>query len=213
MDTNFSPIENYPFLSPFVFTEDPKKLEKHKNNLQKKLLKVWRTLQIKDSQTLKYLAAREKVFAKVTEEYYEEQYKIIVDKSLSTNNSFETLAQNTRLLDSIIHIAFEYAYKDLPILKKRIIEELKKEYQFKKRTLPKNQQKLDLIHKQIEKIESNSEDPDQRQLLKYYNSIETDLTQEITKLTERVKDLNELIPQTKQAELKRDKSSFNSKNW
>ena len=41
-------------------------------------------------------------------------------------------------------------------------------------------------------------------MLKYYNSIETDLTQRITKLTERLKDLKELISQAKQAELKRD---------
>jgi len=178
MDTNFSPIENYPFLSPFIFTEDPQKLEKHKKALLKKLIKAWKPLHLEDSQTQEYLAAREEVFAAVTAEYYEEQYKIIVEKSLNTDSSFTTLAQNTRLLDSIIHTAFEYAFKDLPILKVRIIEELKKEYRFKKRTLPKNQQKLQLTQKQIEKIESNPEDPEQRQLLKYYNSIEADLTQE-----------------------------------
>ncbi len=32
MDTNFSPIENYPFLSPYIFTEDSEKIEKHKKN-------------------------------------------------------------------------------------------------------------------------------------------------------------------------------------
>jgi len=178
MDTNFSPIENYPFLSPFIFTEDPQKLEKHKKALLKKLIKAWKPLHLEDNQTQEYLAAREEVFAAVTAEYYEEQYKIIVEKSLNADSSFTTLAQNTRLLDSIIHTAFEYAFKDLPILKVRIIEELKKEYRFKKRTLPKNQQKLQLTQKQIEKIESNPEDPEQRQLLKYYNSIEADLTQE-----------------------------------
>jgi len=204
MDTNFSPIENYPFLSPYLFTEDSEKIEKHKKFLQKKLLKVWRPLQIKESKTLEYLSSRERVFAKVTAEYYEEQYKKIVDTSLRTGSSFDTLAQNTRLLDSIIHTAFEYGFNDLPILKKRIIEELKKEYQFKKRTLPKNKQKLNLTQKQIKKIELNSEDPDQRQMLKYYKNIETDLTHEITKLTGRLKDLKEQMPQAQQAAFKRE---------
>ena len=204
MDTNFSPIENYPFLSPFIFTEDPQKLEKHKKALLKKLIKAWKPLHLEDSQTQEYLAAREEVFAAVTAEYYEEQYKIIVEKSLNTDSSFTTLAQNTRLLDSIIHTAFEYAFKDLPILKVRIIEELKKEYRFKKRTLPKNQQKLQLTQKQIEKIESNPEDPEQRQLLKYYNSIEADLTQETAELNERLKYLKEHMPLAEQAEFKRD---------
>jgi len=204
MDTNFSPIENYPFLSPFLFTEDAQKIEKHKKDLQKKLLKVWRPLQINDSQILEYLASRERVFATVTSEYFEEQYQIIVDKSLSTKSSFETLAQNTRLLDSIILTAFEYAFKDLPILKEKTIEELKKEYRLKTRKLPKNIQKLTLTQKQIEKIESNSEDPDQRQQLKYYNSIEADLTREIKRLSDSLKDLKEQIPQAQNGEFKRD---------
>ena len=92
MDTNFSPIENYPFLSPFIFTEGPQKLEKHKKALLKKLIKAWMPLHIEDSQTQEYLSAREKVFATVTAEYYEKQYKIIVEKSLSAESSFTTLA-------------------------------------------------------------------------------------------------------------------------
>ena len=132
MDTNFSPIENYPFLSPFIFNEDPGIIEKHKISILKRLDNVWRPLKIDACQTHEYLAARENVFATVVAEHFEKQYQIIVKKSLSTNNSFETLSQNTRLLDSIIHTAFEYAFEDLPILKERINEELKKEYRFKK---------------------------------------------------------------------------------
>ena len=211
MDTNFSPIENYPFLSPFIFTEDPQKLETHKKALIKRLIKAWMPLHIEDSQTQKYLTVREEVFATVTAKYYEEQYKTIVEKSLSAVSSFDTLAQNTRLLDSIIHTTFEYAFKDLPILKEKIIDELKKEYHFKKQTLPNKQQKLELTQKQIEEIESNPEDPEKRQLLKYYNSIEADLTKEAASLNERMKYLKELMPLAQKAELKRDKSSFNSK--
>ncbi|MDP6332361.1 MAG: protein-PII uridylyltransferase, partial [SAR324 cluster bacterium] len=204
MDTNFSPIENYPFLSPFIFTENPQKLEKHKIALQKKLVKAWKNQHIEDSKTLEYLEVREKIFATVTAKYYEQQYKIIVEKSLITDSSFETLAQNTRLLDSIIHTAFEFAFTDLPILKERIVEDLKKESQFKKKTLPKNLKKLTLTQKKIENIESNPEDPEQRQLLKYYNSIEADLTQDNTALNKRLHDLKEQIPLAKQAEFTRD---------
>ena len=204
MDTNFSPIENFPFLSPFIFTENPQKLEKHKKALQKKLVNASRHQHIENSKTLEYLEVREKVFATVTAKYYEQQYKIIVDKSLRTESSFDTLAQNTRLLDSIIHTAFEFAFKDLPILKERIVEDLKKESQFKKKTLPKNLKKLTLTQKKIENIESNPEDPEQRQLLKYYNSIEADLTQDNTALNKRLHYLKEQIPLAKQAEFTRD---------
>ena len=46
METNFSPIENYPFLSPFIFTENPEELEVHKEALLKQLEEVWRPLAI-----------------------------------------------------------------------------------------------------------------------------------------------------------------------
>ena len=173
MDTNFSPIENYPFLSPFLFTEDLEELEEHKEDLLKHLQKVWRPLKVKTDQTFEYLAAREKVFATVIAEYYEEQYKIIVKSSLCTKNSFDTLSLNTRLLDSIIHAAFEYTLADLPILKEKIKEDLKKELQYKKRSLPKKNKKLDLIQTQIKKLESNPGEPEQKQMLTYYKSIET----------------------------------------
>ena len=106
METNFSPIENYPFLSPFIFTENPEELEVQKEALLKQLEEVWRPLAIDSSQSMEYLTAREKVFAGVIEEYYREQYKKIVESSLCTNNSFGTLSKNTHLLDSIIHTAF-----------------------------------------------------------------------------------------------------------
>ena len=82
MDTTFSPIENYPFLSPFIFTEDPEKIEKHKKTLLKRLDKVWQPLRIDVSETHEYLAAREKIFETTVAEYYEEQYQKIVEKSL-----------------------------------------------------------------------------------------------------------------------------------
>ena len=202
METNFSPIENYPFLSPFIFTENPEELEVHKEALLKQLEEVWRPLAIDSCQSMEYLTAREKVFAGVIEEYYREQYKKIVESSLCTNNSFDTLSKNTHLLDSIIHTAFEYGFADLQILKERIKEDLKKELLFKKRSLPKKKKKLGLSRTQIEKVESNPEDPDQRQMLKYYESIEAELIHEIENHSERLKELEELLPQVQKSEIK-----------
>ena len=202
METNFSPIENYPFLSPFIFTENPEELEVQKEVLLKQLEEAWQPLAVASSQYMEYLTAREKVFAGVIEEYYREQYKKIVKNSLCTNNSFDTLSKNTRLLDSIIHTAFEYGFADLQILKERIKEDLKKELLFKKRSLPRKKKKLDLSRTQIEKVESNPEDQDQRQMLKYYESIEAELIHEIENHSERLKELEELLPQVQKSDIK-----------
>ena len=70
MDTNFSPIENYPFLSPFIFVENSKELKKQKNVLIKILNKNKRTLKIKGNHYQNYLNAHEKVFSKVIAEYF-----------------------------------------------------------------------------------------------------------------------------------------------
>ena len=74
MDTNFSPIENYPFLSPFIFNEDPGIIEKHKISILKRLDNVWRPLKIDACQTHEYLAARENVFATVVAEHFEKLF-------------------------------------------------------------------------------------------------------------------------------------------
>ena len=68
MEINFSPIENYPFLSPFIFTENPEELEVNKEVLLRQLEEVWRPLAIGSSQSMEYLTAREKVFAGVRSE-------------------------------------------------------------------------------------------------------------------------------------------------
>ena len=60
METNFFPIENYPFLSPFIFTENPEELEINKEALLKQLEEVWRPLAIDSSQSLEYLTAVKK---------------------------------------------------------------------------------------------------------------------------------------------------------
>jgi UTP:GlnB (protein PII) uridylyltransferase len=204
MDTNFTPIENYPFLSRFLLPEDEEKQQEHSEALVTQLDERWRKNKIKVKQTQEYLTAREKVFADVISEYYQEKYKELVEESLNIENSFEILSQNTRLLDSIIKTAFEYAITDLQILKERINADLKKEYQFAKKSLPNKKKKLDHTRDEIKKIESNQDDPDQRQMFKYYRNIEADLTNEIEKQNERLKELKVQLPQISKSTLERE---------
>ena len=126
MDKIFSPIENYPFLTPFFFRDNHKEYKKHKKALKKLLDEGTNSLKIKKKQHQEYLKAREKIFAKVISVYYEDNYKIIVENGISDENSFDTLSKNTYLLDSIINITFEYAFLDLKHLKEKFLTDLKK---------------------------------------------------------------------------------------
>ena len=121
MDTSFSPIENYPFLSLFILPEDYENDYEHRDALLTKLDEIWQRDKIQSNQTNEYLSARENVFAEVILKYYQECYKNLVEESLHTKNSFEILFKNTQLSDSIIQSAFEYAFSDLSELKKRTL--------------------------------------------------------------------------------------------
>ena len=176
MDTSFSPIENYPFLSQFLLPEDYENHQEHINELLSQLDEVWQRTKIQSEQSHEYLTSRENVFAEVVLQYYQEHYRNLVEESLHTNNSYEILFKNTRLLDSIIQSAFEFAFMDLSDLKKRINEDLKKEYQFAKKSLQGKNKKLIHTREEINKLETNNEDPDQRQLYKYYTVSYTHLT-------------------------------------
>ena len=171
MDTSFSPIENYPFLSQFFLPEDHENHQEYINELLTQLDEVWQRKKIPSKQIHDYLAARENVFADVVLQYYHEHYRNLVEESLHTKNSFEILFKNTRLLDSIIQSAFEYAFSDLSILKRRINEDLKKEYKFAKKSIQGKNKKLSHTREEINKLETSNDDPDQRQLYKYLSLI------------------------------------------
>ena len=204
MDTSFSPIENYPFLSQFLLPEDYENHQEYINELLTQLDEVWQRNKIQSKQTHEYLTARENVFAEVVLQYYQEHYRNLVEESLHTNNSFEILFKNTRLLDSIIQSAFEFAFTDLSALKKRINEALKKEYQFAKKSLQGKNKKLSHTREEINKLETSNDDPDQRQLYKYYNSIRAELSNEIDQQNERLLKLEEQLPLIPKSELKRE---------
>ena len=167
MDTSFSPIENYPFLSQFLLPEDYENHQEYSDELLTQLDEVWQRNKIQSKQTHEYLAARENVFAEVVLQYYQKHYRNLVEESLHANNSFEILFKNTRLLDSIIQSAFEFAFTDLSVLKKRINEDLKKEYQFTKKSHQGKNKKLSHTQEEINRLETSNDDPDQRQLYKY----------------------------------------------
>ena len=204
MDTSFSPIENYPFLSQFLLPEDYENHQEYIYELLTQLDEVWQRNKIQSKQTHEYLTARENVFAEVVLQYYQEHYRNLVEESLHTNNSFEILFKNTRLLDSIIQSAFEFAFTDLSALKKRINEDLKKEYQFAKKSLQGKNKKLSHTREEINKLETSNDDPDQRQLYKYYNSIKAELSNEIDQQNERLLKLEEQLPLIPKSELKRE---------
>ena len=113
MDTSFSPIENYPFLSQFLLPEDYDNHQEHINELLTQLDEVWQRTKIRSKQSNEYLTARANVFAEVVLQYYREHYRNLVEESLHTNNSFEILFKNTRLL------AVSYTHLTLPT--KRIV--------------------------------------------------------------------------------------------
>ena len=63
----------------------------------------------------------------------------------------------------------------------------------KKKELPNNKKKLNQTRKKIDIIETNPDKPEQRQLIKYYNSVEKNLENEIEILNERLNCLKEQI--------------------
>ena len=150
MDTSFSPNENYPFLSQFLLPEDYENQQDYLDSLIRELDASWQRNKINFEQTNEYLTVRENIFGEVILKYYKEQYSKLVEESLHTKNSFEILFKNTSLLDSIIHSAFEFAFSDLSILKKKVNEDLKKEYKYAKKSLQGKNKKLDHTLEEID---------------------------------------------------------------
>ena len=110
MGLSFSPNENYPFLSQFLLPENYENQWDYRDTLLKQLEKVWQRNKISPKQSNEYLNVRENVFAEVILQYYQDEYRNLVQESLHKKNSFEILFKNTSLLDSIIQSAFEFAF-------------------------------------------------------------------------------------------------------
>ena len=203
MENNFSEIENYPFLNPFLFKENSSEIEKKKISFLNLLKKDCGNLKNERRNALEYLSNREKVFSKIISKQYKKYYQKLIEKDLSRKNSFETLSKNTLLLDSIIYTAFEFSFQDIIILKETIFKELENELKTNTQSLPSNKKKLSLIRKKIESITSKQEEED-RQLMNYFLRTEKELLIEIKRLDERIKFLKKQLPFYKKIEIKKD---------
>ena len=101
LESTISDIENYPFLNPFRFENDPKKYW-HISTLESLLEENWNNIEEGVTENREYLAAREKIFSSSVFQYFTDQKNRIIQESLETDNSFQILGAYTCLLDSIV---------------------------------------------------------------------------------------------------------------
>ncbi len=196
IESEFTPIENYPFLNRFRFNDDLSEKYWHGSALENLLEEHWTAFQEEVSQNQEYLAAREKVFAEAVSLYFNDQKKRIIQDNLIAENSFVILGEYTRLVDSVVQTVFDYTVVDLPLIKERLLEDLKNEIQYKRKILPEKQEKLRLLSKQIEQSDTGNEDNDEAlQVRKYYEDILDGLHADIRSHQERLQVLEEQVPQ------------------
>ena len=108
LESTISDIENYPFLNPFRFENDPSKKYWHISTLESLLEENWNSIEEGVTENREYLAAREKIFSSSVFQYFTDQKNRIIQESLETDNSFQILGAYTCLLDSIVQTAFDY---------------------------------------------------------------------------------------------------------
>ena len=63
LESTISDIENYPFLNPFRFENDPSKKYWHISTLESLLEENWNSIEEGVTENREYLAAREKMFS------------------------------------------------------------------------------------------------------------------------------------------------------
>ena len=149
LESTISDIENYPFLNPFRFENDPSKKYWHISTLESLLEENWNSIEEGVTENREYLAAREKIFSSSVFQYFTDQKNRIIQESLETDNSFQILGAYTSLLDSIVQTAFDYSFIDIPLIKERLMEELNNELNYKQKNLPEKKEKLKLLKEQI----------------------------------------------------------------
>ena len=148
LESTISDIENYPFLNPFRFENDPSKKYWHISTLESLLEENWNSIEEGVTENREYLAAREKIFSSSVFQYFTDQKNRIIQESLETDNSFQILGAYTCLLDSIVQTAFDYSFIDIPLIKERLVEELNHELNYKQKNLPEKKEKLTLLKEQ-----------------------------------------------------------------
>ena len=196
LESTISDIENYPFLNPFRFENDPSKKYWHISTLESLLEENWNSIEEGVTENREYLAAREKIFSSSVFQYFTDQKNRIIQESLETDNSFQILGTYTCLLDSIVQTAFDYSFIDIPLIKERLLEELNHELNYKQKNLPEKKEKLKLLKEQILEMGKNLESgSSSSREYSYFQEVESQHESETGILEERIEELQQLIPQ------------------
>ena len=183
--------EHYPFLEPFRFQQKQFADADYLPRLQAKLraledLPGERTL-------LEYLAWREHVCGQVIQDFFQNENLTIVQLNLQSENSFDILARNTLLMDSIIQAVFDFALADLPLLRHIHVEQMEKELHYKRRILPEKEEKRARVEAELQVLSPHSGDREVREMRRYYQKICSDLKRDIEEHAQRVAQLEELL--------------------
>ena len=194
MSLTHSPVENYPFLAEFRLPQQSEEREQHIFSLQQHLTQAQSQLPENSGLALEYLAAREQSFMQVVSEYFVENHQQLITENLSSDNAFQVLARNTHLLDAILLVAADYVLEDLPAIKEILVEELKRECEYKLRVLPEKQEKHGIMQKEVAKY-ANPESTDEQNLGNYYRRVLDELSQEIEQFQKRLEEAQQLLPQ------------------
>ena len=188
----FSPIEHYPFLDTYRLSDPNNERQSHCMELRGRLHDAWRNVESEVDQSLEYVALREHVLIREISNYYKKEHKKIVQYNLKVQNSFEILAMNTHLIDSIIETCFEYALEDLHVLKECFVSENTTELHYKERVLPEKKAQQKGIQEQIHFYSGDGREA--RQMRRYYQKIQTALEKEIDELQKRIEQLSVVLP-------------------
>ena len=183
--------EHYPFLEPFRLQQRQFTEADYFPRLQQQLAEL--PIDPEGSSLLVHLVQREKGCGIVIQDFFQLENERIVQLNLQTENSFEILARNTLLMDSIIQAAFDFALNDLPLLRRLHVEQMETELHYKQRILPEKQEKLGRVEQELENIPSQGGEREEREMRRYYQKICGDLQNDIEEHAERVGQLEELL--------------------
>ena len=132
--------EHYPFLEPFRLQQRQCTEADYFPRLQQQLTEL--PIDSEGNSLLAHLVKREKGCGIFIQDFFQLENERIVQLNLQTENSFEILAHNTLLMDSIIQATFDFALNDLPLLRRLHVEQMETELHYKQRILPEKREKL-----------------------------------------------------------------------
>ena len=192
MKNLYAPVEFYPFLRQFCLLEQTELRDKHIHSLKDLLQAKQAGLQLKceENQLHAYIVEREKIFRQVASTYFKEHTRKIAKNNLEAVHSFEILTQNAHLMDSIIHVAFDFTLDDLPFLKNIQVIESRKELTFKQRVLPEKEEKLSILENHLN---SAPHQPENKSEWLYYQEIHKNLAEDIEDYHKKITQLQEQL--------------------